>query len=116
MKAGDDIIMGQPTDFVGINHYQQLLVSHDPAETHLHAIGEPAPPATTSLGWSVRPESLTRVLQRVARDFSGVPLYVTENGACFDDYVDPLGRVMDPERISYLSRYIAARRMRSERG
>ncbi len=108
VQPGDEVLIGQPTDFVGINHYQQIVVSHDPTDPHLHASGSPAEPATTSLGWSVRPESLSRVLLRVAHDYTSLPLYVTENGACFDDHIDPLGRVMDLERVSYLSRYIAA--------
>jgi beta-glucosidase len=43
---------------------------------------------------------------RVSEDFTSLPIYVTESGACFDDYIDPNGAVIDLERISYLSRYL----------
>ena len=36
------------------------------------------------------------MLTRVAREFTPLPLYVTENGASFDDYVDPDGRGRRP--------------------
>ena len=68
----------------------------------------PAEPAVTSFGWSVIPESLHDVLIRVARDFTSLPIYVTESGASFDDYVDPNGEVIDSERVSYFSNYLAA--------
>jgi beta-glucosidase len=45
---------------------------------------------------------------RVSREYGGPPLYVTENGASFEDYVDPTGAVCDTERIHYLAGYLAA--------
>ena len=38
----------------------------------------------------------------VARDYPGVPLYVTENGAAFADVDEADGAVHDPDRIDYL--------------
>jgi beta-glucosidase len=37
-----------------------------------------------------------------------VPLAVTENGAAFDDYADPEGRVHDGERVRYLQEHFRA--------
>ena len=48
------------------------------------------------------------MLLRVATEFTDLPLYVTESGASFHDYVTPDGRVHDPERITYLDGYTAA--------
>ena len=48
------------------------------------------------------------ILLRLAREYPPLPLYVTENGAAFHDYVDPGGRVKDPERAAYLAAHIAA--------
>jgi beta-glucosidase len=44
----------------------------------------------------------------VATDYTRLPIYVTESGASFHDYVTPDGRVHDPERIAYLDGYTAA--------
>ena len=104
---GDLDLISAPTDFAGVNHYQRVVAWHD--ATLPFAVGErPAEPATTSFGWSVIPDSLTAVLTRVSREFTPLPLYVTENGASFDDYVDPNGNVLDTERVEYLAGYLAA--------
>jgi beta-glucosidase len=104
---GDLELIGAPTDFAGVNHYQRVVAWHDAALPF--GVGErPAEPATTSFGWSVIPDSLTAVLTRVSREFTPLPIYVTENGASFDDYVDPNGDVLDTERVDYLAGYLAA--------
>ena len=47
-------------------------------------------------------------LTRVARDYPGVPLYVTENGAAFADQKGPDGAVHDPARVDYLDAHFRA--------
>lgn len=108
IQPGDLATIGVPTDFVGVNHYQRVLVTHDELAGPAQAAERPARPATTSFGWSVIPESLTAVLRRVATVTGALPIYVTENGASFDDYVDPSGTVNDGERVDYLRGYLEA--------
>ncbi|MDQ1539888.1 MAG: beta-glucosidase, partial [Actinomycetota bacterium] len=36
------------------------------------------------------------------------PMYITENGAAYDDVVDADGHVHDPERVQYLGEHFAA--------
>ncbi len=108
IHSGDEQVIAAPLDFMAVNHYQRVIVHADPTDPHLGARGIPAEPATTSLGWSVIPDAFRDVLLRVHRDYPPIPLYVTENGASFNDYVDPSGHVLDVERIDYLSGYLAA--------
>lgn len=108
VHSGDEQVIAAPLDFLAVNHYQRVIVHADPTDPHLGARGIPAEPATTSLGWSVIPDAFRDVLVRVHRDYPPIPLYVTENGASFNDYVDPSGQVLDIERIDYLSGYLAA--------
>ncbi len=108
VRDEDETIIAAPIDFLGVNHYQQVVVSHDDNVPGLRARVVAAEPSTTSLRWSVKPESLRNVLVRVAREYPPLPLYVTENGASFDDYVDHSGRVNDPDRIDYLRGYFQA--------
>jgi beta-glucosidase len=108
VQESDERIMSTPIDFLGVNHYQQVVVSHDETDPHLRARAFAAEPTTTSLRWSVKPESLRNVLVRVARDYPLMPLYVTENGASYEDYVDHSGRVIDSARIDYLRGYVQA--------
>ena len=107
VRDGDLEVISTPIDFLGVNHYHQVIVSHDADDLHLGAAQHAAAPASTSFGWSVRPESIHHVLLR-ASGYTDLPLYVTESGACFDDYVDPTGQVRDTERIDYLRGYLGA--------
>ena len=51
---------------------------------------------------------LRALLVRVARDYAPPAIYVTENGAAFDD-PDPVnGVVEDPQRVDYYWRYLDA--------
>jgi len=104
---GDLAIIAAPTDFAGVNHYQRVIASHDESQP-FDVLEVPAEPATTSFGWSVIPASLTSVLTRVSREFTPLPIYVTENGASYNDYVDPNGDVVDTERVDYLRGYLSA--------
>ena len=107
-RAEDEAIIASPIDFLAVNHYHHMIIEADDTDPHLRARGEPAEPATTSLGWSVTPDALYDLLARVGREYPALPLYVTENGASYTDYVDPDGAVRDVERIDYLQGYLSA--------
>lgn len=127
VRPGDLDAIAAPIDFLGVNYYHGEYVSgHVPVERvpggqaptdrptsspypshegiHLHERGL----ARTNMGWEVQPEGLTRLLQRVGRDVPGVPLYVTENGAAYDDVVSADAVVDDPERAEYVQLHLGA--------
>lgn len=108
IRDGDLELISRPVDFMGLNHYQRVVVTADETAGYLRLREQPAAPATTSFGWSVVPDSLRSVLLRVSRDYTGVPIYVTESGASYDDYAGPDGAVNDTERVEYFSGYITA--------
>ena len=60
------------------------------------------------MGWGIEHDGLTELLVRIARDYPAIPMYVTENGASFYDYVDPEGEVDDTERIAFLDAHFRA--------
>ena len=60
------------------------------------------------MGWTIDPTGLYDLIMRYTREAPGLPLYVTENGAAYDDKPDPEGRVHDPERIAYLHGHLSA--------
>ncbi len=108
IQEGDFDLIGAPVDFMGLNHYQRVVVSADESAGYLRLTERPAEPATTSFGWSVLPDSLRSVLARVSRDYTPLPIYVTENGVSYDDYADPDGEVNDWRRVEYFSGYLSA--------
>ena len=50
------------------------------------------------------------MLRRLRDEYPALPLYITENGAPFYDYIDPLGQVNDPGRVRYLDEHLAETR------
>jgi beta-glucosidase len=108
VRPGDLALTSEPIDFLGVNYYFPHRVSADPTVAPLgvrHA--EPVGPLTT-MGWEQDPSGLHEILTRVARDYGSLPIYITENGAAFDDGNVVDGYVDDPARVEYLEGHLAA--------
>jgi len=115
-RDGDEAIIAQPIDLLGVNYYFPTTVTARPG-----AAANPAYPGSegiefpafkgpvTLMGWPIEPWGLTEILTRITREYPGVPLMVTENGAAFEDKPDlDAGVVADPQRIEYLNGHIRA--------
>jgi beta-glucosidase len=112
IRDGDLDLIAAPMDFSGINFYETKTVVFDPREPYHQATVLPAGQVAdggplTANGIDARPAGLGRVLRRLRDEYPAIPLYVTENGAPFYDYVDPEGLVNDPERVGYLAEHLA---------
>jgi beta-glucosidase len=114
VEDGDEAIIAQPIDLLGINYYNPCLVAARPGtpENPMYPGSEgvdfrPAPGKTTAMGWPIEPWGLTELLMRLHRDYPGIPLIITENGAAFDD-VHIAGNVADQDRISFLEGHLKA--------
>ncbi|MPZ80807.1 MAG: beta-glucosidase [Actinophytocola sp.] len=112
---GDLQIIGEPIDVLGVNYYSSHLVSGvDSAGRTEDAEGNPVQSTVrmgrpvTAMDWEIVPEGFTDLLVRLSRDYPGMPMVITENGAAFDDEADPSGYVADVDRTAYLSAHIAA--------
>jgi beta-glucosidase len=114
---GDLEMISAPLDFYGLNYYIREVVAADPDEPNRGWRRVPATGELTSKGDAIAPEGLTTVLERVQREYApDLPIYITESGAPYNDYIDPEGRVNDPERIDYLARHVAAARAAIDAG
>lgn len=101
VRDGDLKVISTPTDFLGVNYYTRAVVSHTGTEV-------PEGAATTAMNWEIYPEGLRELLVRLTHDYPGLPpLFITENGAAFDDQL--VGdRVADPARTAYLHSHLQA--------
>jgi len=129
IRPGDLDVISTPIDALGVNYYHGEFVSDRPAEhpiageaptdrairspfpaaenVHFHAQGLPR----TAMGWEVQPEGLRELLDRVHGEYAdaaGVKLFVTENGAAYDDVVAADGSVHDVERTEFLHAHLGA--------
>jgi beta-glucosidase len=115
VRDGDLATIAAPLDLLGVNYYTRHVVEAAvgavPASVwvgsdHVRAVGTGLP--RTAMGWDVDPGGLGALLRRLSREYPGIPLYITENGAAFDDVVAADGRVHDAERVAYLRAHLAA--------
>ena len=61
------------------------------------------------MGWEVNPNGLRDLLVRLTAEYPALPpLYITENGAAYDDTVDDDGRIRDLEREAYIVAHLDA--------
>jgi beta-glucosidase len=110
--AADFAQIRQPLDFLGINYYTRAVTRDDPAALPVRA-GRVRQPQHryTATDWEVYPPAFTDVLTWVRSRYGNVPLYVTENGAAFDDPpFAPGPTVHDPERVEYYRDHLRAAR------
>jgi beta-glucosidase len=107
IQDGDVDIITRPTDFLGINTYFPTYATADPAAPFGARTAE-REGEKTATGWLVEPQAFTDLLVRVQNDYDPPAIYVTENGAAFDDAPPANGRVADPERTSYIHGHLLA--------
>lgn len=117
IEAGDMDIISEPVDFLGVNYYSGNPVRAVPREVApLGYQNAPTSLPKTHIGWDIVPEGLHWLLRSLASRYPGTPLYVTENGACFDGEPEPGQDVQeDPDRLEYLrAHFVQARRAIAE--
>jgi beta-glucosidase len=104
---GDLELISQPLDFLGVNYYfpKRIAAGGEPPLGVRYA--DPVGPLTT-MGWEQDPSGLHEILVRIRRDYGDFPIYITENGAAFDDGEHVDGYVDDPARVEYLRGHVGA--------
>jgi beta-glucosidase len=96
-----------PPDFIGLNYYQGYR-ARNTSEGWLGFAGvdEPDTPRT-NMNWAIRPEGLYRVIIQAHDRYKLPAIFITENGASFDDQRQG-NAVHDEGRKSYLKSHVAA--------
>ena len=128
-QASDDdlAVIAVPLDLLGVNYYRRWVVAARPERPRLGGLPTPWVAAgdvefvasdrpRTDLGWEIDPSGLDELLLRLHTDYPSLPLYVTENGAAFDDGPDAHGRVPDQARIRFLDGHLRAAHRAIQRG
>jgi beta-glucosidase len=106
VQAGDLQTISTPIDYFGINYYERHEVTADP--DNVRGWLKVAPQHPTLSGIAVEPRGLYEILTRVGRDYTDIPLIVTETGLAMHDYVDPEGQIKDTERVEFFESHLAA--------
>lgn len=105
---GDMEAIAVDTDFLGVNYYFPETIAHAPGHAPLDArVLPPGEVETTAMGWEVSPQGLAELLVRIEQDYHPGPIYITENGSCYEDSVGADGEIDDAGRRHYLMRHLA---------
>ena len=106
VQPGDLAVISTPIDYFGINYYERHLVADDPTDPRGYLRVPDERPTISGIG--VHPEGLREVLTRVHKEYTTLPLYVTETGIATHDYADPEGQIKDSDRIAFFEGHIRA--------
>jgi beta-glucosidase len=109
IRPGDLEIARQRVDFLGINHYSRAHVKANPkAPLGYEQVSPPPELSRTSFGWEINPQHFRDLLFWVHHQYQCPPIFITENGAYFDDTFSDDGKMHDTRRVEFLDRYINA--------
>ena len=116
---GDLDVIDQQPDFLGVNYYTVHTVAGTvparssaidvPPSLGIWSVSSPED-EVTSMGWPIEPGGLTEMLLRVHEEYGPARVYITENGAAFNDRMEADGAIHDDNRIAYLQAHIEALR------
>ncbi|MCT8137152.1 beta-glucosidase [Anaerobacillus sp. CMMVII] len=107
IEDGDMEIIHQPIDFLGINYYTGSVGRFKENAGLFDHERVDAGYKKTDIGWNVYPEGFYKVLCYIHETYGQTPIYITENGACYND--EPIDRrVKDEGRIEYLQQHLVS--------
>ena len=116
IRPGDMQRMHVPLDFLGVNYYSRALVGNGEQNAIIRTRSEKPDGEYTAMGWEVYPEGLYTLLKRIHSDYSPRAIYITENGAAFEDQLTPDGQIHDERRTAYLKSHFEAAARAMEEG
>lgn len=105
VTAEDMKLISEPVDFCAFNLYQAGMVRAG-ADGGVEKVAYPDGHPVTAMQWPVTPAGLYWACRFFHERYEH-PLFITENGLSCHDWVSLDGKVHDPNRIDFLTRYLA---------
>jgi beta-glucosidase len=129
VQGGDMEVIHQPLDWWGFNYYMPVTVRHnasrndalagtgamgafaveaDDASRFLALQSIPSTNANvrTDIGWEIEAKGGAHLLHQVYERYDLPPVYITENGACYNLEPDETGTIDDQSRLDYLAKHL----------
>nr|AJP36628.1 beta-glucosidase [uncultured bacterium] len=105
IAEGDMELISEPIDILGINYYNGSVARHNSGGGLMQIETLDVGYEHTDIGWPIYPQGFYNVLSRIHELYGELPIYITENGACYND--EPIeGVVADQKRISYIHKHL----------
>lgn len=92
-------------DFLGVNYYSRDLIksSSDSMLKYEKVYGKFA---KTGMDWEIVPRALYNLILKLRKEYTKIPVYITENGAAFNDRLLKKVEIRDVKRIDYLRKHL----------
>ncbi|MDQ2696575.1 MAG: GH1 family beta-glucosidase, partial [Pseudomonadota bacterium] len=109
LQPDDLSLIHQPLDYFGLNHYAPNYAKRDP-DAVLGVSMSPPPAGTpvTGMGWEINPRAFYDQMMDVHQRYGPIPIYITENGAGYEEAPGPDGQLRDDYRAAFLEGYLGA--------
>ena len=104
IRDGDMELIAQDLDFIGLNLYRSNVVRAG-GDGEPETLEYPGAHPRTFMTWPVTPDAL-RWATRFLHEAYGKPILISETGMALNDWVALDGKVHDPQRIDFLTRYL----------
>lgn len=115
IKDGDLQKISIENDFLGVNYYTRALIKFF-KDSKLGFESVQGNLKKTAMGREVCPEALYDLIVRLRKEYTQIPIYITENGSAYNDVLSKEKRVHDVERIDYIKRHLIKISELNERG
>lgn len=108
INDGDmETIAANRSNFLGVNFYfRKVIAAADNHDILCYKEVKPSGSKYTSMDWEIFPEGLHRMLMDIKERYDNPHVYITENGAAFDDVPQADGSIHDHDRIDYLAKHV----------
>jgi beta-glucosidase len=112
IRPGDEDAIAHRSGFFGVNYYSRRVMAAAEPGPNRPFPWQVVPPRHeteyTDGGWEYAPDNLRRLLVRLAEDYPGIPLLITENGAVYGDTPVHDGQVHDDRRSRFILDHLEA--------
>ncbi|GMK42051.1 beta-glucosidase [Paenibacillus sp. CCS19] len=108
IQPGDMEDISQKIDFLGVNYYTGTVGRYKANEGLFDWEEVDMGWDRTDIGWTYYPQGLYNALMFLKNNFGDIPIYITENGACYNDEPSADGKVHDDRRIRYIKSHLAS--------
>lgn len=104
-------------DFLGVNYYTRSVRVYDEGSQWIFPVRHEHPEGEyTEMGWEIYPQGLYDLLIWICNNYPKIPIYITENGAAFNDKLTNEKCVHDQKRVEYLKKHFEAAKRAIEGG
>ena len=115
MREEDFAIMSGKLDFLGINFYSRATVEFDSTIINKGRNAYYTPYKSTLMDWDIGPEAFVDHMEFIRKNYTDIPIYITENGSCFEDKVEN-HQIHDKDRVEYLQEHLHAVEVMNQKG